>query len=250
MKKYLISIFLFGLAACNNSATTEIPKSSLWVETKYEDRTYELGESITMQMDVTESYASGNYFDLEMNCDGAIEGTIEGEPIVWGETRSFFYEIANATSSTKRLYLTLTPQAGLSAEQNLNFTARFMAADGSVTEECIPLKSVNSAKITVAAICTSPRPLKADEQHAIVLLTHKENYNGSLDVTSEIIRGQGFFILDTGNILHSGATFSIPTNNEFKLYYQPLATGNHEINFRITDHITTETSTLSLQIEN
>ena len=100
--KQCYAILFLAAAACNDPATPDVPEPSIRVETDCEDRTYELGESAAVTLTVTESHASGNYFDLEMNCQGAaVSGTIEGEPLVWDEPRSVFYGIANAASSSK-----------------------------------------------------------------------------------------------------------------------------------------------------
>lgn len=249
MKKLYITILpLLIAAACSNSATSEVPESSISVETDYEDRTYELGESAIVTLSVTERHASGNYFDLFLNCDGAISGTIDEEPLVLGECRSVFYEIGNASASSKVLHITLTPQAGQSAEQNMKFSALITAADGTTAEVCIPLRSVNSAKITAAAICTSLHPIEAGKQLDIVLLTHKENYHGAFEATAKITQGHGFFIID-GQDIQAGDTFSLPANEEFSFQYQPLCSGQHEIHFLITDHISTDISVLNIQIQ-
>lgn len=248
MRKLYITIFSLLIAACSDSATSEIPESSISVETDYEDRTYELGESVIVTLIVTERRASGNYFDLFMNCDGAISGTIDEEPLVLGEWKSIFYEIGNASASSKVLHLTLTPQAGRSAEQNMKFSTLITAADGSTAEVNIPIRSVNSAKITAAAICTSLYPIETGKRLDIVLLTHKENYHGNFEVTTKITQGQGFFIINDQDI-QVGDTFTLPANEEFSFQYQPLCSGQHEIYFNITDHISTETSVLNIQIQ-
>lgn len=248
--KQCYAILFLAAAACSDPATPDVPEPSIRVETDCEDRTYELGESAAVTLTVTESHASGNYFDLEMNCRGAaVSGTIEGEPLVWDEPRSVFYGIANAASSSKVLHLTLTPQAGPSARQDMEVKVRITAADGSETEAGIPLRSVNSAEITAAARYSSQEPIEADEQLEIALTAHKENYGGDFDVTPEITRGQGFFIID-GKNCPAGKAFPIPANEEFEFQYQPLGTGWHEIRFLITDHVcSAEASVLNIRVQ-
>lgn len=249
MKKiHIISAFFgFGLTCCTPATVPQL--QSIQVDAIYEDRVYEFGESIPITLKVTEEASSKNCFNIIMQSPGAsITGTIDGDPIVWNEPHSIFYELMNANQASKILRLELVSQAEESAKQDIPLQVCFMAANGSEKTLQIPIRSINSAKISTTAILTPISPIKITEQATITLFTYKKNYRGLFEVTPQI-EGKGNLLIN-GEILNRDKYFLVSSSDMITLQYQPLEVGLHTVQFHLTDNVgIAKTQTLNILVQ-
>lgn len=252
MKTRILLPLLLLVAACSkDSATPETPgsKSSISISLDYENREYELGETIEVTVTITEKNAAADHFVLNTSCNGGhATATIDGRELQWQIEQQIDYEIVNAEFSSKVLHLAITPAPGAMAKQPFSFGIYAISADGTEIKDRIYAISSNSAPIT-AQTHYQNAPIELEQQLDITLMASKENFTGDLSVRPVITNGDGFLIID-GTNYHTGNRFKLRADTPCPIQYQPLRSGSHSIQFTLSDGVCSAETVVAVEVFN
>lgn len=232
----LLPLLLLAAACSKDSATPETPgsKSSISMVLDYENRDYELGETIEATVTITEKNAAADHFVLNTSCHGGhATATIDGRELQWQVEQQIDYEIVNDEFSSKVLHLAITPAPGATAEQSFSFGIYAISADGTIAEDRIYAVSVNTAEISASTECNA-QTIELDQHFEFTIIATKENYAGDFFVQLTTTEGKGFFTLDGGI---AGNRFYSKAGARNRIAYQPQQTGIHKIHCTVKDDI-------------
>lgn len=250
--RILLSLLLAATAACSkDSATSEAhdPKSSISMVLDYENREYELGETIQATVTITEKTAAADHFVLNTSCNGGkATATIDGRELQWQVAQEISYEIVNAEFSSKVLHLAITPAPGTTAEQPFDIGIFITSADGIEIKDRIYASSSNSAPITAQTQYPSA-PIELEQQLDITLMASKENFTGDFSVKPVITGGDGFLTID-GTNYHTGNRFTLRADIPCPIQYQPLRSGSHSIQFILSDGVCSTETVVPVEVFN
>lgn len=250
--RILLSLLLAATAACSkDSATSEAhdPKSSISMVLDYENRDYELGETIQATVTITEKNAAADHFMLNTSCNGGkATATVDGRELQWQVAQEISYEIVNAEFSSKVLHLAITPAPGTTAEQSFNIGIFITSADGIEIKGRIYAISSNSAPITAQTQYPSA-PIELEQQLDITLMASKENFTGDFSVKPVITGGDGFLTID-GKNYHTGNRFTLRADIPCPIQYQPLRSGSHSIQFILSDGVCSAETVVPVEVFN
>lgn len=252
-RRILLSLLLIAtVTACSKGSAepeTPGPKVSISMTLDYENRKYELGEVIEAIVTITEKNAAADYFVFNTSCNGGkAAATVDGNELHWQVEQQIGYEIVNAGFSSKVLHLKITPEAGATAEQSFSFGMYVTSADGTEINDRINANSINSAPIAAQAIFQST-PIELEQQLDITLLAGKEQFNGEFSVKPVITGGDGFLTID-GKNYHSGDRFTLQADMPRSIYYQPLTSGSHSIQFNLSDGVCSVEEVVAVEVFN
>lgn len=250
--RILLSLLLAATAACSkDSATSEAhdPKSSISMVLDYENRDYELGETIQATVTITEKNAAADHFLLNTSCNGGkATAMVDGQELQWQVAQEISYEIVNAEFSSKVLHLAITPAPGTTAEQSFNIGIFITSADGIEIKGRIYAISSNSAPITAQTQYPSA-PIELEQQLDITFMASKENFSGDFSVKPVITGGDGFLTID-GKNYHTGNRFTLRADTPCSIQYQPLTSGSHSIQFILSDDVCSAETVVPVEVFN
>lgn len=250
--RILLSLLLAATAACSkDSATSEAhdPKSSISMVLDYENREYELGETIQATVTITEKNAAADHFVLNTSCKGGkAMATVDGRELQWQVEQEISYEIVNAEFSSKVLHLAITPEPGTTAEQPFDIGIFITSADRIEIKDRIYANSSNSAPITAQTQYPSA-PIELEQQLDITLMASKENFSGDFSVKPVITGGDGFLTID-GKNYQTGNRFTLRADTPYPIQYQPLTSGSHSIQFILSDGVCSAETVVPVEVFN
>lgn len=249
--RIFLPLLLLAAACSKDSATPETPgsKSSISMVLDYENREYELGETIQATVTITEKTAAADHFVLNTSCNGGkATATVDGRELQWQVEQQIDYEIVNDEFSSKVLHLAITPAPGATAEQSFSFCINAKSASGTEIKDRIYAISSNSAPITVQTQYISA-PIELEQHLDITLMASKENFTGDFSVMPLITSGDGFLIID-GTNYHSGNRFTLQADTPCPIQYQPLRSGSHSIQFTLSDGVCSAETVVPVEVFN
>lgn len=234
MKYHFILLSLIMTACKTTSHTETAPQNPISIETAYNNRDYELGESVPVTIIVTEEAATGNYFNASFGCiGGSASITIDNNPYTLDEVVPIDYDIINASYSKATFDLNITPQVSESALQNMSIEMRIATANKIMARTKIPIRSINTASI-MTKVTVYPTTVLINETATIHLTANKDNFYGTFKLQLETSDGKGFFT-HNGQSYPSGATLSIKPGVLVELEYNPVTWGDQELLFTVSD---------------
>lgn len=252
--RFIISFMLaIGCLACKKDDSTgpdgpgNTQKMTFEVSLNYENRVYDLGEPIKVEMTIIAKNTQEDHCMVDAVCYGGnATVTLDGQDIEWNRQEPVYYEINNEAASSKKLLAVILPTPKSVSSQTLNIVFAFTSVDGKVSaEQRMVVNTINTSPIT-ANIQYSPDPIESQETLKITLFAQKLGFEGDFTVTPNIAEGQGYFILDNTQITDK-YPFSLAAARSTIIQYQPMSLGKHEILFSISDGV--NSSELSAQCE-
>lgn len=250
--RILLSLLLVISVACSKDSAepeTSAPKVSISMALDYENREYELGETVEATLTIKEKNAAADYFLLNVSCNGGnAVATVDGSELQWQAEQQIPYEIVNEEFSSKVLHLKITPQAGATAEQPFSFGIYVTSADGTEIKDRIYANSINSAPI-MAEVQYQPAPIELEQQLEITLCAGKEQFTGEFSVKPAITGGDGYLIID-GRNYNTGDRFKLKADTPCPIYYQPMTSGSHSIQFNFSDGVCSAEEVVPVEVFN
>lgn len=250
--RILLSLLLVISVACSKDSAepeTSAPKASISMALDYENREYELGETVEATLTIKEKNAAADYFLLNASCNGGnAVATVDGSELQWQAEQQIPYEIVNEEFSSKVLHLKITPQAGATAEQPFSFGIYVTSADGTEIKDRIYANSINSAPI-MAEVQYQPAPIELEQQLEITLCAGKEQFTGEFSVKPAITGGDGYLIID-GRNYNTGDRFKLKADTPCPIYYQPMTSGSHSIQFNFSDGVCSAEEVVPVEVFN
>lgn len=250
--RIFLSLLLATTAACSKDSVTPeppAPKSSISMVLDYENRDYELGETIQATVTITEKKAGADHFVLNTSCNGGkATATVDGRELQWQVEQQIDYEIINDEFSSKVLHLAITPALGATAEQPFSFGIYATSANGTEIKDRIYANSINSTPITAQTQYQSS-PIELEQQLDITLMASKKNFTGDFSVKPVITDGNGFLTID-GRNYHSGDRFTLQAETPCPIQYQPLKSGSHSIQFTLSDGVCSAETAVPVEVFN
>lgn len=233
--KYHIILLLLIMTACKTDHHTEaVPQDSISIETSYNDRDYELGESVPVTVTITEEAATGNYFNASFGCiGGSAIITIDNNSYTLDEVVPIDYDIINASYSKATFDLNITPLVGESALQNMSIEMRIATANEIMARTEIPIRSINPAPI-MTKVTVYPTTILINGTATIHLTANKDNFYGTFKLQLSTSDGKGFFT-HNGQLYPSGTALSIKPGVLVELEYNPATWGDQELLFTVSD---------------
>lgn len=235
MKRYTTLILLL-LAACGKHTEAELSIEQISLEVSYDNRAYELGESVPVTVAITAEDVSELYFNFSAGCiDGPATITVNEKPYSWDEVQPMNYEIVNDAYSKAVLHMLITPLAAETAVRDMKIEIRLATADNAYTSTQFTIQSVNSAPINIIKII-HPQTILTDETATIQLKAAKDHFDGTFELCPEVLEGKGFFIFNGKQYTYEDP-LHVPAGVLTELEYRPLIPGNHKLRFSISDGI-------------
>lgn len=257
MKTNLILLFALtigGSCGCTDSIPGSDPDggetSALSLAVDFDDRPYEYGELVDLDLVVTELGATADHCYLTAKCEGgAASLTVAGEAVSWNERHPVYYGLLGEGSASATLRCSVLPAAAPTVEQTLSLELLITnEAHTAVTTKRIPVRTKNTHPIHVSARYDTT-PIEINMALDILLSATKEGFNGEFTLTPTYEMAKGV-LLCNGKEISADSEFHIPATSECFLQYQAATSGVHRLDLTLSDGVYTASTKISCEVFN